>query len=149
MELHLPVEINSPPQEKITVDPSTTNEENPLHEEEIKTILTNYLTEQGWNVKTAWGHMPGVDIDARRGNERWMAEVKGPGSRPPMRVNYFIGILGETLQRMNDPSARYSIALPDMVQYRNLWHKLPKLAKERTTIDLLLIDSAGHIEVLK
>lgn len=59
-------------------------EENPLHEEEIKTILTNYFTKEGWAVKTAWGHMPGVDIDARRGNKRWMIEVKGPGSRPPM-----------------------------------------------------------------
>jgi len=29
-----------------------------------------------------------------------------------MRVNYFLGVLGETLQRMDDAQAKYSIALP-------------------------------------
>ena len=73
---------------------------------------------------------------------------EGPGSRQPMRVNYFLGILGETLQRMNDPNARYTIALPDLEQYRKLWNKLPQLAKERTTIDMILVDPDGHIELL-
>lgn len=36
---------------------------------------------------------------------------------------------------MNDSEARYSIALPDLEQFRRLWERLPKLAKERTTID--------------
>ena len=121
----------------------------PLEEEDIKHILTDRLTAEGWTVKTAWGHQPGVDIDARRGQERWLIEIKGPGSRQPMRVNYFIGILGETLQRMDDPAARYSIALPDMTQYRGLWARLPKLAKERTTIDILFVDSNGNIENVK
>ena len=31
----------------------------------------------------------------------------------------------------------------------NLWERLPQLAKERTTIDMLLIDSKGNIEVYK
>jgi hypothetical protein len=48
-------------------------------------------------------------------------EAKGCGSLQPMHVNYFIAILGELLQRINDPGARYSIALPDMKQYRGLW----------------------------
>lgn len=120
-----------------------------LQEEDIKKILTDTLKNDGWEVQTAWGHAPGVDIDARRGKERWLIEVKGPGSRQPMRVNYFIGILGETLQRMDDPNARYTIALPDMAQYRGLWDRLPRLAKERTGIDLLLIDKNGNIENIK
>jgi hypothetical protein len=45
-----------------------------------------------------------------------------------MRVNYFLGALGEILQRMEDPTAKYSIALPDLQQFRNLWKKLPSLA---------------------
>lgn len=121
----------------------------PLQEEDIKHILTDKLIAEGWTVDTAWGHQPGVDIDARRGNERWLIEIKGPGSRQPMRVNYFLGILGETLQRMDDPAARYTIALPDMAQYRGLWARLPKLAKERTTIDILFVDSSGKIENVK
>jgi len=63
-----------------------------------------------------------------------------------MRINYFLSMLGETLQRMDDPAARYSIALPDMAQYRSLWERLPALAKERTTIDILFVDADGNID---
>ncbi len=120
-------------------------EREPLQEEDIKNILTQKLMSEGWFVKTAWGHTPGVDIDARRDKERWLIEIKGPGSRQPMRVNYFLSILGEMLQRMDDPNARYTIALPDMEQYRRLWERLPKLAKERTTIDIIFVDPDGGI----
>ena len=121
------------------------SEKEPLQEEKIKHILANYLVNNGWDIKVAWGHQQGIDIDAERNGERWIIEVKGPGSRQPMRVNYFISILGETLQRMDDRNARYSIALPDIQQYRRLWNKLPQLAKERTTIDLILVDENGNI----
>lgn len=121
----------------------------PLQEEDIKHILTDKLTSEGWNVKTAWGYTRGVDIDARRGVERWLIEIKGPGSRNEMRNNYFIGILGEMLQRMDDPNARYTIAFPDIEKFRRLWNDLPELAKKRTTIDLLLVDPQGNIENLK
>ena len=117
----------------------------PLQEEEIKHVLANYLVSNGWTVKVAWGHQQGIDIDAEKNGKRWIIEVKGPGSRQQMRVNYFISILGEALQRMNDINARYSIALPDLEQYRRLWNKLPSLAKERTTIDLILVDENGNI----
>lgn len=102
----------------------------------------------GWETKVAWGNAQGIDIDARRRSERWIIEAKGPGSRQPMRVNYFIGILGETLQRMSDASARYSIAFPDLTQYRRLWERLPKLAKSRIEITMILVSKAGHVEHL-
>ena len=119
-----------------------------LSEDEIKGILNEYLQADGWETKAAPGRERGIDIDAARGAERWIIEVKGPGSRPPMRVNYFISILGETLQRMNDPDAKYSIALPDLEQYRRLWNRLPQLAKTRTGISLLLVSVDGEIENL-
>lgn len=117
-----------------------------LSEDEIKKVLVDWLERDGWLTEVAWGSKRGIDIDARRGNERWIIEVKGPGSRNPMRVNYFLAILGETLQRMDDPNARYSIALPDMRQYRRLWERLPDLAKTRSGIDLILVDRKGAIE---
>ena len=119
----------------------------PLEEEAIKRILTDKLTAEGWTVSTAWSHAPGVDIDARRGSDRWMIEIKGPGSRPQMRVNYFLSMLGEILQRMDDPNARYSIALPDLPQYRRLWERLPMLAKQRTGIDILFVDENGKVRM--
>src|SRR5262249_1712520 len=80
-----------------------------LSEDEVKRLLCEWLERGGWTVKVAWGKERGLDVDANRGNERWCIEVKGCGSRPEMRVNYFIGMLGETLQRMHDAGARYSI----------------------------------------
>jgi len=48
----------------------------------------------------------GINVEALRKSERWIIEAKGGGSRDAMRVNYFIAMLGETLQRMSDPDAR-------------------------------------------
>ena len=120
-----------------------------LSEDELKHVLERWLHSKGWETQIAWGKTQGIDIDAKRGAERWIIEVKGPGSRQPMRVNYFIGILGETLQRMADPNAEYSIALPDLAQYRGLWQRLPALAKNRTKISLLLVSISGDIQHLK
>lgn len=120
-------------------------DEGHLSEDAIKGILEKWLIAQGWNVKVAWGHVHGIDIDAIKESERWVIEVKGQGSLSPMRVNYFLGILGETLQRMEDPNAKYSIALPDIQQFRNLWRRLPFLAKSRTGITALFVDKDGNV----
>ena len=120
-----------------------------LQEDDVKKILADYLTKCGWQCQIAWGHAKGSDIVATKDGDKWIIEVKGPASRQPMRVNYFISILGETLQRMDDEKARYSIAFPDLDQYRRLWDKLPALAKQRTTIDLILIDESGEIHFEK
>ena len=53
--------------------------------------------------------------------------------------------MGDALRRMDDPEARYSIALPDMRQYRSLWDRLPALAKKRTRISALFVEGAGAI----
>jgi hypothetical protein len=116
-----------------------------LHEDSIKEILDVWLKNDGWDTEVAWGKKRGVDILALRGNEKWIIEVKGCGSLNAMRVNYFLAILGETLQRMDDDKAKYSIALPNLKQFRNLWSRLPKLAKERTKIDAIFVSEDGEI----
>ena len=118
-----------------------------LSEDEVKTALKAWLEDHGWTVDIAWGRARGIDIDAVRGDERWIIEVKGCGSLSAMRVNYFLGVLGETLQRMDDPTARYSIALPDMKQFRGLWERLPDVAKQRTGIAALFVDAQGGISM--
>jgi len=120
-----------------------------LGEDAIKALLKNWLEEQGWSVNVAWGRTHGVDIEAVKDDERWLIEAKGPGSREAMRHNYFLSILGETLQRMDDEKARYSIAFPDMQVYRDLWKRLPALAKQRTKIDMLLVSVDGKVSVHK
>ncbi|NLT96942.1 MAG: MarR family transcriptional regulator [Christensenellaceae bacterium] len=120
-----------------------------LDEDAIKANIKDWLENQGWEVKIAWEKNHGVDIEATKSGDRWLIEVKGPGSRQAMRHNYFLGILGDTLQRMDDDNARYSIAFPEMAVYRELWNRLPKLAKQRTKIDMLLVDKDGHISILR
>ena len=120
-----------------------------MPEDEVKRHVESWLRRDGWQVNVQWGHQPGIDIEATRGSERWVIEAKGCGSLQPMRVNYFIGILGETLQRMDDPAAHYSIALPDLPQYRGLWQRLPRLAKTRTGISILFVGSDGKIAHLE
>lgn len=115
-------------------------------EDQLKSVLLDWLVAQGWLVEVAWAKAHGIDLQARRGNERWIIEAKGSGSLDPMRVNYFLGVLGETLQRMDDPKAAYSIALPDLKQFRNLWSRLPILAKQRTKITALLVGVDGRVE---
>ncbi|MDR0550656.1 MAG: hypothetical protein LBG72_01415 [Spirochaetaceae bacterium] len=116
-----------------------------LSEDEIKTSIKNYLEKENWTVQVSWGRNPGIDIDAHRGKEHWIIEVKGHGSRNPMRVNYFLAVLGELLQKMDNSNAKYSIALPNYEQYRKLWAKLPQLAKDKTGISCLFVDSNGGI----
>ena len=122
------------------------------YEQFIHETMIMYLEGKGYtkvvNASKLWEH--GVDIKVRNKDysRYWIIEVKGPGSRQAMRVNYFIAILGETLQRMTDSNARYSIALPDLEQFRRLWERLPQLAKERTTIDVIFVDEDGNISFL-
>jgi len=112
----------------------------------VKRALEDWLKSNGWErVDIAWGKSQGTGIVARKGERRWIIEAKGCGSRDAMRVNYFLAILGETLQRMATPQDRYSIALPDLPQFRRLWSRLPALAKSRTAISALFVDGAGRV----
>lgn len=108
-------------------------------EDYIKQKIHKYLTDNGWEVDVAYGKKRGIDILAKKEALRWVIEVKGCGSRPPMRNNYFLTVLGETLQRMDCNETRYSIAFPDMEKFRRLWNELPNLAKERTKIDCIFV----------
>jgi hypothetical protein len=118
-----------------------------MGEDEVKKIIAKYYEDRGYSTEVAWDHKHGIDIVAKKeGEERIIIEVKGCGSRPQMRVNYFLSILGEILQRMDDAQAKYYIALPKMDQYINLWDRLPELAKRRTEVGLILVDTAGSVE---
>ena len=116
-----------------------------LSEDDIKRLLTRSLEERGWQVQVAWGHERGVDVTAVKDGRRWIIEAKGCGSRPEMRVNYFLAVLGTLLQRMSDPDALYSIAVPDMPQFRRLWERLPAIAKQRLGATALFV-SEGAVE---
>ena len=92
------------------------------------------------------GEAAAPTLSGTKDGKKWIIEVRGCVSLNPMRVYYFLSILGELLQRMNDPDARYSIALPDLKQFRGLWQRLPELAKSRTAISALFVDISGRVK---
>jgi hypothetical protein len=119
------------------------NAGNLLSEDEVKEAVRAHLAADGWTVDVAWGRQRGIDIDARRDTERLIIEAKGEVALQPQQVNYFLGALGELLQRMDDPTARYGVALPDNRQYRGLVERLPALAKERLELVVYFV-SRNH-----
>jgi hypothetical protein len=116
-----------------------------ISEKRIKHILETYLASRGWKTEIAWNVNRGIDIEANRGPERWIIEVKGSCPYNPVYVNYFLSVLGEILQRMDDPECKYSIALPDIEQFHRLWERLPALAKNRTEITALFVNLTGEV----
>ena len=104
-----------------------------ITEDEVKKAVRAHLTARGFDVAVAWGRVRGIDIDARHPDgRRYLIEAKAEvGKNGPQQVNYFVGMLGELVQRMDDVQASYGIALPDNRQYRGLVNRLPALAKER------------------
>lgn len=126
---------------------STIAQKSFLDEDTVKTILGNFLQSQNWQTTIAMGRTRGIDIDAKRDEQRWIIEVKGAGKHRTMQGNYFVSMLGELIQRMDDPHAKYSIALPDLPSYRGLWQRLPCLAKERLGITCLFVSESDIVEI--
>jgi hypothetical protein len=111
----------------------------PLGEDQVKQGAKEFLERAGFRVTVAWGHERGVDITAVSGTEILLFEAKGSAQNPPQQVNYFLGALGELLQRMTDPRAGYGLALPDNPQYRGLVSRLPPLVWERLKFTALFV----------
>ena len=122
-------------------------EEN-LSEDKAKDILNDWLIKNSWKTEVAFGNRRGADIIATKDSSTWIIEVKGTASRPPMFNNYFLSIIGEILQRMDNPYAKYSIAFPNNQKFIRLWNELPFEAKQRLGITMLIVRSDGEIEEL-
>jgi hypothetical protein len=124
------------------VDTAAQRPASALTEDEVKQGAKEYLEAAGFSVTVAWGHQRGVDISAVSDSETLFLEAKGSAQNPPQQVNYFIGALGELLQRMSDPAASYGLALPDNSQYRGLVGRLPALTWKRLRFTVIFISKA-------
>jgi len=137
--------LDKPDSERISPDTPMSG----VAEDDVKLLLGLWLERDGWEVSIAAGKEPGPDVLARQGSRSWTIEVKGSGSRPQMRVNYFLSVLGQILQRMDSDKTRYSVAFPDMPQYRSLWHRLLGEAKKRTGVTALFVGANGEIDEVR
>lgn len=122
---------SGPPSAALRV--TSTQTRRPISEDEVKGAVRDHLEAGGFEVHVAWGRVRGIDIEANHSDgRRYVIEAKAEtGTSGPQQVNYFLGMLGELLQRMDDPEATYAIALPDNGQYRRLVERLPRFARER------------------
>jgi hypothetical protein len=121
----------------------------PHSEDSIKYQLQMWLKSQGWQVKKiAWGTTRGIDIHACQGNNQWIIEVKGKRGGQQANRQAFLEVFTQILQAMNDCGVKYSIALPDLQQFRDLWQRLPQLAKSRLEITALFVDKCGKVSKL-
>lgn len=101
-------------------------------EDDVKAAVKAYLEERGFDVAVAWGKERGVDIDARHlDGRRYMIEAKGGLASDQQQGSYFLGAIGELVQRMVEPEVQYGLALPLNRRYRGLVNRLPHLAWER------------------
>jgi hypothetical protein len=116
-----------------------------ITEDEVKEAVRAFLVRRGFDVTVAWGRVRGIDIDARHADgRRYVIEAKAEvGTNGAQQVNYFLGMLGELVQRMDDAHASYGIAMPANRQYRGLVDRLPALAKERLRLSVFWVSREG------
>ena len=110
-----------------------------MTEDEVKLAVKTVLEQKGYAVEVAWGHARGVDLEARKGDERLLIEAKGDAPTPQMQGNYFLNAIGELVQRMMDPNAEYGLAFPDVPRYRGLVERLPDHALDVLRLHAFLV----------
>jgi hypothetical protein len=115
-----------------------------LAEDEVKTAIRDRFEAKGFTVEIAWGRVRGIDIEARRGAERWAIEAKGEAATDQMGGNYFLNALGELLQRMSDDRTRYAIALPENRRNLGLVARFPDLARRRLGLTVFFVRRDGR-----
>jgi hypothetical protein len=120
------------------VEPPTAPSEAPdamISEDSVKAAVQAHLEALGYTVDVAWGRTRGIDIEAKHVSlARLVIEAKGEVLSDQQQGNYFLGALGELIQRLDDPDAIYALALPDNKRYRGLVARLPALARQRLNL---------------
>jgi hypothetical protein len=61
----------------VVVPPPPSTDGDRITEDAVRSSLKRYLEAEGWTVEVRWGRERGIDIDARRDDERLIVEAKG------------------------------------------------------------------------
>jgi Winged helix-turn-helix DNA-binding len=113
-----------------------------LKEKQVSRAVKAALEADDWQVTVKEGHAHGIDLDAHRGAARLILEARGEGWRSQMRDNYFVGALGQLLQRMDTDEVSYGLALPAHRKFVRLALSLPQLVRMRLALRFYLVRPA-------
>lgn len=109
----------------------------------LREAVESWLLARGWHVT----HVAGShDIEATLGGECWRIFVEGERSPAKAGAASWRLILGRLLSGLTDPTADYSIALPDREPYRSWWAQLSPVAKERTGLTVIFVGKSGALD---
>lgn len=129
------------------VEPPVVEAADRITEDQVKAAVQAWLESRGWSVVVRWGRERGIDIEARSADRRYVIEAKGEAPPGPQQVNYFLGALGELVQRLDDGATHYGLALPDNRQYRGLVDRLPAEARARVVHVVFFVDVEGVVRL--
>jgi hypothetical protein len=114
-----------------------------MKEAEVQAAFVKYLIERGWDVTT--DNDDHTDVEARRGAEVLVAEVKGTTPYPGLDVDT---AYGQLLRRMGDrpERVRYALVVPDSA--RRSAPRVPDKVRRRLGIDVWTVDEAGDTQLV-
>jgi len=114
-----------------------------LTEDDVRDAVKRLLESQGYTVTVRWGRDRGIDIEANHEKERLVLEAEGESRQGPQQRNYFTNAIGELVERMTDPPAKYGLALPDNPQFRGLVERLPPYVWDRLQFCVYFVSRAN------
>jgi hypothetical protein len=77
--------------------------------------------------------------------ERWIIEAKG--ATVDVGLDFRTG-LGQLVQAMHDPSAKYGLAVPKTGKFMTQMGKVPDRVRQLLGIHWLIVDETGAVEIL-
>lgn len=108
----------------------------------VQVALEKYFSKLGYEVKSDGQ----VDIEAYKGNEKWIVEAKGLTSAVGLDFNTCIG---QIVKSMDCETTNYAMAFPDHPKYELQCSKIPKIFRERNNLYFLIVDEMGSVKVVE
>lgn len=113
-----------------------------MREADVQAAFVTHLQERGWDVFTE--NADHVDVAAKRGAERIVAEVKGHTTSPGLDVDT---MYGQLLRRMReedrDADVRYVVVVPESLVVAAT--RVPPWVRATLRIEVVLVDDFGRV----
>jgi hypothetical protein len=110
----------------------------------VQTTIESYFLERRKFEREPHRDVDLICVDPNTG-ERWHIEAKGISTACGLD---FKTNLGQLLQRMDSPSTRYAMAVPDIKAYREQIAKVSQRVVDRLGIYWLVVGEDGSVKIV-